>query len=182
LVCKFANQNTLFTQKMLYLLLGSNVGNCLEYLANACSQIEQKIGKINKQSAIYQTAAWGLEQQDDFLNMAIEVETYIDAFEILAQIHQIETDLGRKRLQFWGARTIDIDIIFYDQQIISTQTLTIPHSRILERRFVLVPLSEIAPEFIHPVWEMPIKKMLEICEDKLVVEIFGKTFATENIK
>ena len=165
---------------MLYLLLGSNLGNRQEYLAAALQQLTQRVGRVVCCSSIYQTAAWGNQNQDDFLNMAVEVETTKDAFAILAIIHEIETALGRTRLHHWGARTIDIDIIFYDRQIISTQTLTIPHPRILERRFVLVPLAEIAPDFIHPVWLLPLKKMLEICEDKLVVEIFGKTFATVN--
>ncbi len=167
---------------MLYLLLGSNIGNRQEYLENALTLLTNKIGNIIATSSIYQTSAWGNQEQDDFLNMAIGIDTTKDAFEILYAIHEIEQQLGRKRTEFWGARTIDIDIIFYGQQIISTQTLTIPHRRIMERRFVLVPLTEIAAEFMHPIWEMSIKNILEICEDKLIVEVFGKTFATVNLK
>lgn len=167
---------------MLYLLLGSNLGNRQDYLENALILLTNKIGNIIATSSIYQTSAWGNQEQDDFLNMAVGIDTTKDAFEILDVIHEIEQKLGRKRTEFWGARTIDIDIIFYGQQIISTQTLTIPHSRIMERRFVLIPLTEIAAEFMHPIWQMTVKNMLEICEDKLIVEVFGKTFATEKLK
>ena len=165
---------------MLYLLLGSNLGNREDYLQQTLTQLELKVGKIIIFSSIYKTAAWGNTEQDDFLNMAVAIETNVEAFELLAITQEIEIKLGRKREQIWGARTIDIDIIFYDQQVISTQTLTIPHSRIMERRFVLVPLVEIAADFIHPIWQITVKEMLEICDDKLVVEIFGKTFATIN--
>jgi 2-amino-4-hydroxy-6-hydroxymethyldihydropteridine diphosphokinase len=152
---------------MVYLLLGSNIAPREQYLQQALQEIEQKIGQVVSISSIYQTQAWGNQQQADFLNRAVAVETQLDAFELLALLQTIEKKLGRKREQIWGARTIDIDIIFYDQQIISTQELTIPHSRILERRFVLQPLTEIAPNFEHPVWLLSIKKMLEMCDDTL---------------
>lgn len=167
---------------ILYLLLGSNLGNREAYLSHATSKIQQQVGNIIAQSSIYQTSAWGNIEQDDYLNLALAVETNLESFELLEILQTIEKQLGRKREVIWGARTIDIDIIFYDQQIISTQTLTIPHSRIMERKFVLLPLCEIAPDFIHPVWQMSVKEMLNICEDNLKVEIFGKTFATTDYK
>jgi 2-amino-4-hydroxy-6-hydroxymethyldihydropteridine diphosphokinase len=167
---------------ILYLLLGSNLGNRETYLSQANAEIQKQVGNIVAKSSIYQTEAWGNTEQDDYLNQALAVETTIEPFELLEILQAIEKQLGRKREIIWGARTIDIDIIFYDQQIISTQTLTIPHSRIMERKFVLLPLCEIAPDFIHPVWQISVKEMLNICEDNLKVEIFGKTFATTNYK
>jgi 2-amino-4-hydroxy-6-hydroxymethyldihydropteridine diphosphokinase len=163
-----------------YLLIGGNIGNRAATLQETQKQLSEKVGNILGGSSIYQTSAWGAEQQAPYLNQVLCIETALQPFALLAATQEIEQKLGRIRTQRWAARTMDIDILFYDQQIINTQELTVPHSRILERKFVLVPLCEIAAEMLHPVWQLPMKNLLEYCEDNLLVEIFGKYFATDN--
>jgi 2-amino-4-hydroxy-6-hydroxymethyldihydropteridine diphosphokinase len=163
-----------------YLIIGGNIGDRVANLQETRQQLSEKVGNILVGSSIYQTAAWGAEQQTPYLNQVLCIETTLQPFELLAATQEIEQKLGRIRTQRWAARTMDIDILFYDQQIINTQELTVPHGRILERKFVLVPLCEIAAEMLHPVWQLPMKKLLEYCEDNLLVEIFGKYFATDN--
>ncbi len=163
-----------------YLLVGSNLGNRTQHLQQAQQFLRQAIGNILQGSSVYETAAWGVAAQPAYLNQVLVVETALPPFELLEKTQEIEKQLGRIRSFRWAARTIDIDILFYDQLIISTQELTIPHSRILERKFVLQPLTEIAPDMLHPVWQRSIKNLLDSCEDNSVVEIFGKYFATDN--
>lgn len=150
-----------------YLLLGSNEGDRIAWLQHATLLISERIGTISKQSALYQTAAWGLEEQPDFLNMALCVQTTLTATQLLQAANKIEAELGRQRTVKWGQRTLDIDILFYNQDIINTPELIVPHPRLEERRFALVPLHEIAPELKHPVSGKSIRILLEECNDKL---------------
>lgn len=152
-----------------YLLLGSNEGDRLGLMQDGMEQISKTCGKIVGQSRMYETAAWGLEEQPDFLNMAIIIDTPLQPIELLKAIHDIEQNLGRQRTLKWGQRTLDIDILFFGQHIINIPELTIPHPSVQLRRFALVPLNEIASGFVHPVLNKTISGLLADCPDPLPV-------------
>ena len=154
----------------LYLLLGSNIGDSSLKLENAIVFIEKKIGIVKKKSSLYATAAWGNVQQNDFINQVILVQTTLTASEVLTQIFGIEQKMGRVRTYKNAAREIDIDILFFDEAIIETNTLTIPHKEIQNRKFVLQPMNEIAPTLLHPVLKKDITTLLNICTDALNVQ------------
>ena len=153
-----------------YLLLGSNMGNSRAKLATAITHIEKKIGSISRCSSIYQTAAWGNTNQPDFLNQVIVVETKLPATTVMQTILTIEEKMGRIRTMKNAARIIDIDILFFNDEIIREQELVIPHPLIQERRFVLQPMTEIAPSYIHPVLGKSMLQLLEGCPDKSNIE------------
>jgi 2-amino-4-hydroxy-6-hydroxymethyldihydropteridine diphosphokinase len=150
-----------------FLLLGSNEGNRERWIQKGCDLLEQKCGTLVRTSSYYQTKAWGLEEQPDFINQVIALKTTLTAQELLAAIGAIEQECGRQRILKWGQRTLDIDILFYGSEIIHTQTLIIPHPYIAQRRFTLVPLCEIAPTFVHPVLHKSITTLLKECSDPL---------------
>jgi 2-amino-4-hydroxy-6-hydroxymethyldihydropteridine diphosphokinase len=155
-----------------YLLLGSNIGDRQQKILQAINHIEKKIGKIVRQSHLYQTAAWGKTNQPDFLNQVIIVETKLDAEKIMQLILLIEEKLGRIRTVKNAARTIDIDILFFNKEIMNQKNLIIPHPEIQNRRFVLIPLNELSPNFKHPLLQKNIHRLLKICPDKLDVKKF----------
>jgi 2-amino-4-hydroxy-6-hydroxymethyldihydropteridine diphosphokinase len=132
-------------------MIGGNIGDRLVNLENARKSIEQKCGNIQKQSSIYETEAWGFKDQPAFYNQALCIETALSPQDLMATLLAIEQAMGRERLMPLGPRTIDLDIIYYNQTIIETPTLMIPHPRLSERNFVLAPLAEIAPDFVHPI-------------------------------
>jgi 2-amino-4-hydroxy-6-hydroxymethyldihydropteridine diphosphokinase len=150
-----------------YLSLGSNEGNRQQWLERAIEAVELQCGKIMKRSAVYETAAWGIEDQPGFLNMVLEVSTTLTPPELLAAIQIIETELGRQRTVKWGQRTLDIDILLFNEEIIHDDYLSIPHPYMHERRFTLQPLSEIAPDLVHPVLKRTIDALLKDCPDPL---------------
>jgi 2-amino-4-hydroxy-6-hydroxymethyldihydropteridine diphosphokinase len=137
--------------KTVYLLLGSNLGNRKEILDKAIQLLNQKVGEIILQSKDYETKPWGVTDQPDFLNLAIAIHTNLNPWEILEQTQSIENQLGRIRKEKWGARLIDIDLMFYENEVIDELNLKIPHPLMQERDFVLTPMAEIAPDFVHPV-------------------------------
>lgn len=139
--------------------LGTNQGARSTNLERAIQSIQDKIGKVTTQSSVYETAAWGKTDQSDFLNQTIIVETELNPTELLATIHQIEGELGRVRIEKWGPRVIDIDILFFEDKIIEKPQLTIPHPHLQNRNFVLIPTMEIAGDFIHPVLNMTIEEL-----------------------
>ncbi|MEN0045433.1 MAG: 2-amino-4-hydroxy-6-hydroxymethyldihydropteridine diphosphokinase [Bacteroidota bacterium] len=157
-----------------YLLIGGNLGDRQKNLEIARTAIQAEIGKIVQASSIYETAAWGVTDQPDFLNQALEVHTNLLPFEILDKIQQIEQQMGRVKLQKWGTRIMDIDILFYGSEIIQTQRLTIPHLGIPNRNFVLVPMQEIAAELKHPLLKKTIESISLACPDLLEVKVFEK--------
>ncbi|CAN5595383.1 2-amino-4-hydroxy-6-hydroxymethyldihydropteridinediphosphokinase [soil metagenome] len=152
-----------------YLLTGGNLDNRAENLLTACNYIEQYCGKIVRKSSVYETAAWGLEVQPDFYNQVLLIITMLSAHELISQLLIIENKMGRKREVKMGPRTIDIDILFYNDAVINEPDLIIPHPRMQDRRFVLMPLAETAPDFIHPVFDKKISQLLRECTDPLNV-------------
>lgn len=154
-----------------YLLLGGNLGNKREIFAQAKQLISQQIGRVTGQSAIYETEPWGFESSDLFWNQVLEITTTLTPVEVLARTQQIENTLGRiRKSDQYVSRIIDIDILFIDDLVIQTEKLIIPHPRIQERRFALVPLCELVPALLHPVFEKTIEQLLNDCPDKLNVE------------
>ncbi|RZJ81623.1 MAG: 2-amino-4-hydroxy-6-hydroxymethyldihydropteridine diphosphokinase [Flavobacterium sp.] len=157
--------------KVAYLLLGSNLGERERYLEDALKSINQKVGRVFATSAIYETAAWGKTDQPAFLNLAIGIETHLTALELLHNVLDIEKCLGRVRHEKWGARLIDIDIIFYGDEIVNQgNTLIIPHPEMHHRKFVLEPLNEIAARYEHPVLKKSVSEILTSLTDSLTVE------------
>lgn len=152
-----------------YLLIGGNLGEKWKNLEDAVKWLEKNAVEVPEQSAIYETAAWGKTDQPSFLNQALSVKTLLSAEELLKLILDIELKLGRKRLEIMGPRTIDIDILLFNNEIINTRRLTVPHPAMAERRFVLQPLAEIAGEQIHPVLKKTIRTLLDECPDPLDV-------------
>lgn len=127
-----------------YLGLGTNMGDRLEYLQSACEIIDSNTNiNVVKKSKIYETKAWGYTDQADFLNMCIEVKTNLDAHDLLNICQEVEEKLNRERIIRWGPRTIDVDILFFNDIILNDEKLLIPHPRISERAFVLVPLMDL---------------------------------------
>lgn len=155
----------------LYLLLGGNLGNKQQVFAEARTRLEKQVGIISAQSAIYETEPWGFESEDLFWNQALELKTTLSPEEVLKQTQLIELELGRIRKEKqYDSRIIDIDILFFGDQIIKTANLTVPHPRIQERKFALVPLCEIAADFIHPLFRKSIRELLDECPDQLKVK------------
>ncbi|CAH0996699.1 Bifunctional folate synthesis protein [Emticicia aquatica] len=156
----------------IFLGLGSNLGNREGNLLMAQRLIKEKVGQIVLKSSIYETAAWGIVEQNSFLNQVIEVETSFSPNAVLHLILNIEKDMGRVRQVKWGERIIDIDILYYENEVISMENLSIPHPFIQERQFVLVPLCEIAANFIHPKLEVSNLELLKNCQDVGEISLF----------
>ncbi|WP_245681352.1 2-amino-4-hydroxy-6-hydroxymethyldihydropteridine diphosphokinase [Arcticibacter eurypsychrophilus] len=157
------------------MLLGSNLGDRIYYLEQAAQLIHEDIGMIIKKSSIYETASWGIEDQPKYLNQVMQVETKLTPKQVLHAIQFIEKQLGRVRVEKWGSRTIDIDILFYDQKHIQSPDLVIPHPLLHTRRFTLAPLNEIAPSLMHPVLKMQIAELFKQLLDNLHVYKFFHT-------
>ena len=154
----------------IYLLSGSNLPPREEWLAKAISFLQQHKVEVIQTSKIYQTAAWGFTEQPHFLNQVVRVEYSGTPQALLAICQQIEEYCERIRVQAWGPRTLDLDILYFNNEIVNTPQLTIPHAFIQFRRFALVPLVEIADDFVHPVLKQTNRQLLQDCADKLPVE------------
>ncbi len=152
-----------------YIILGGNIGDTLKILDQA-SKILEEIGTITRHSSFYKTKAWGKKDQPDFINQVIRLETALHAQELMDYCLKTEKELGRVRFEKWDARTIDIDILYFNEDIFSSSKLTIPHPEIENRRFVLVPLCEISPDYAHPLIGATNKELLKNTKDKLAVE------------
>jgi len=154
-----------------FISLGGNLGNTLEIFKNSYLEIEKKIGRISAFSKIYQTAAWGKTDQADFLNQVISLETDLNPEKIMSTLLEIELFFGRRRDVIWGPRILDLDILFLGNQIVSSENLAIPHPQIAHRRFVLIPMVEIAPHFMHPVLQQTMSELLEETSDLQSVQL-----------
>jgi 2-amino-4-hydroxy-6-hydroxymethyldihydropteridine diphosphokinase len=162
--------------KKAFLIIGGNIGDRLGYINAASGLIKQQCGEILHQSSVYETAPWGKTDQPAFLNQVLEINTLLTPMGLLATILDIESGLGRQRKEKYDARTIDIDILYFEDETVNTLELTIPHPKIRERRFVLIPLAEIAPNLIDPSIGLSVTSLLDDCIDKLGVTVFN----TEN--
>lgn len=141
--------------------LGSNMGDREMYLRRAWEEIEGRAGHITKTSSIMETEAYGYTDQDNFLNMVLEIETGLSPHRLLAELLTIEAELGRVRTIHWGPRTIDLDIIYYGDQIIDDDDLRVPHPDLHNREFVLKPIAEIEPEWYDPKRQKTVGQMLD---------------------
>jgi 2-amino-4-hydroxy-6-hydroxymethyldihydropteridine diphosphokinase len=155
-----------------YLGIGGNKGRRELLLSKAIVLIEQKIGRLVVQSNIYETAAWGHTKQRNFLNQVLFIHSALSPNECIKECLEIEASLGRTRHQKWESRTMDIDILFYNSEIIESKDLIIPHPHLHERNFILAPFCEIAPHFIHPSFGKKMATLLKESPDPLNVEIF----------
>ncbi len=154
----------------IYILTGSNIGDSLALLKQAKLKINKLIGLVVQASSIYKTAPWGNTNQQDFLNQVLLVDTNLLPEQVLKTALEIEQSMGRMRTEKWAPRIIDIDILFYGDEIINQSNLIIPHSLLHERRFTLAPLAEIAPLYMHPSIHKSIELLLSECTDNSLVE------------
>jgi len=155
---------------IVYLLLGGNLGNREENLEHAISLIGTNIGKLEAISSVYETAAWGKNDQPSFLNQAVAVKTSLTALQVLESALSIEQTLGRIRKEKWGERLIDIDLIFFGNEVIDIENrLQVPHPQMQFRKFVMAPLAEIVPQMIHPILCKTVLDIYENITDELAV-------------
>jgi 2-amino-4-hydroxy-6-hydroxymethyldihydropteridine diphosphokinase len=152
-----------------YLLIGGNVGDMILHLHQATELLNLECGKIDALSSIYETAAWGNVYQPPFLNQALLLKTPFTAPALMTKLLLIEEKMGRKRLEKYGPRLIDIDILLFNNEIHESASLTIPHPELQNRMFALIPLAEIAGGFVHPVFKKSISRLLQECKDELEV-------------
>lgn len=161
---------------IVYLCLGSNSGDSFKLIEQAVSflNLSENI-KLIRTSALYETEPWGVKDQNWFLNIAVEIKTNLPANDLLMKLQNIEKTLGRNREKErrWGERPIDIDIIFYDSKILNTPVLTVPHPHMHERAFVLVPLLELIPDFVHPLLHKTVSQLYDDLEDVEDVCLYG---------
>ena len=155
-----------------YVLLGSNMGDRTSILEEARNMIEARCGKIIKKSSLYESEPWGFDTDQNFINQAICIETKLSAHDLLKELLNIESELGRVRNKNqigYASRPIDLDVIYYGNMINDDNDLVLPHPRLHLRRFVLEPLCEISSDFIHPVFNVTNKELLDRCEDEGIV-------------
>jgi 2-amino-4-hydroxy-6-hydroxymethyldihydropteridine diphosphokinase len=158
-----------------YLLIGSNIGNRRQNLIDAIIHIENYAGKILRQSSVYNTAPWGNPNQQSFYNQAVLIDTHLEPQMLMHELHSIERLMGRKRVEDEqnAPRLIDIDILFYNNDSLQTQQLTIPHPRLHERNFALQPMLELAPGHMHPLFGKNIEQLAKTCTDQLAATIIS---------
>ena len=155
-----------------FLGLGSNRGDRQNNLAGAIKLLEEKVGKLVQASPIYETAPWQMDDSTSFLNQVISIDTELSAFSLLEAIVKIEESMGRVRTHDAGyePRTIDIDILFFNNDVLESDLLIIPHPHITKRRFVLQPLADINPDYVHPLLKKSVAALLIECQDALSVK------------
>jgi 2-amino-4-hydroxy-6-hydroxymethyldihydropteridine diphosphokinase len=166
-----------------YLLLGSNMGDRQRFLNEAARLLQERACTVLKPSSIYETKPWGFTNKNNFLNQVLLVETSLNPYELLKVIKAIETKLGRiRKTQRYSLRCIDIDILFYKNEVYFSDDLVIPHPRLHDRMFTLVPLNEIAPDYLHPILKKTVKELVNLCTDKLSVRKVKGSLHRQNCK
>jgi 2-amino-4-hydroxy-6-hydroxymethyldihydropteridine diphosphokinase len=159
-----------------YLSIGSNLGNREENIVNAITKIEEFVGEILSVSSVYETEPWGFDTHDKFLNIILKVDTDLSPEGLLGRVYMIEKSMGRERsFSRYSSRNIDVDIIFFNNEIIDEDGLVIPHPLMYKRRFVLVPLNEISPDMVHPVLKQSVASLLRKCDDVCNVILYKRT-------
>lgn len=148
-----------------FLGLGSNLGNRPDHLRTGLQKISEKAGRLKKVSGIYETEPWGVEDQDTYYNLVAEIETALLPLQLMQVMRQIEEESGRERKERWGSRTLDIDLLFFEDYRFTMPDLTVPHPRLTERNFVLYPIVEIAPGFVHPATRLTLSELKERSPD-----------------
>jgi len=155
------------------LLTGGNLGNRLSNLQKAKELIESSVGNITLESPVVASEAWGFESENVFLNQILCINTSLTPYQLLSAIQKIEVSLGRvRKMKRWISRLIDIDILFFNNELIESKNLTIPHQHIQDRRFTLFALNTIVPDFVHPKFQLPISTLLDNCKDQSKVEVY----------
>lgn len=158
-----------------FILLGSNLGDSQEIFRIAKNKIENLCGKIVKESSLYESEPWGFETKNWFLNQVIQIETSVNPDTLMDILLDIENQLGRERIgNTYHSRTLDLDILYYDSLISDNEKVTLPHPRLHLRKFTLIPICEIAPNFVHPIFGKTQKELLEKVDDKLQIRFFEK--------
>jgi 2-amino-4-hydroxy-6-hydroxymethyldihydropteridine diphosphokinase len=153
-----------------FLGIGGNIGNKADNFTKVYTFIKNELGEIAKKSSVYETPPWGFTADEKFWNQVLVIETKLSPTELLQKITEIENHFGRKReIGKYNSREMDIDILYYDEIFLETENLVIPHPRIAQRKFVLVPLNEIAPDFKHPLLRLTSFQLLENCRDGSVI-------------
>lgn len=153
--------------EQVFLELGGNQGDRWLLLARTKELISKRVGAITRESSVYETPPWGFESKDFFLNQVIQVATTLHPDALMQELQVIESSLGRIRgAQQYVSRSMDIDLLFYGNRIIQAENLQVPHPRLHLRNFVLVPMSEIAPDYVHPVLKKNMKELLAACSDE----------------
>lgn len=161
-----------------FILLGSNVGDRESLIAEAVDNIVDRCGSLLRKSSLYESEPWGFEAEFNFLNQVIMIDTSLEPHELLRKVLEIEIELGRDRqtkYETYVSRPIDIDILYYDDLVVDTVDLQLPHPRLHLRLFTLLPLCEIASDYEHPVFRKKNKELLKECEDNLRVDIYKKS-------
>ena len=158
---------------IVFLQLGSNLGKRELLLQDAIAAIEDRVGEVVEKSKVYESTPWRMEGQENYLNQIVKVKTELLADDVLFTILDIEKELGRIRIEKWGERLIDIDIIFYNDSIIETAQLCVPHKHMHERMFVLAPLHNIAPDMVHPKYNKTVDELMQMCKDTELVKEYA---------
>jgi len=153
-----------------YLALGSNLGNRAANLKEAINSLSPQM-EVKAKSKVYETPPWGYTEQEKFYNQVLRVQTYLEPEPLLKHLKRLEVALGRKASFQNGPRLIDIDILFYDDRVVNTPVLDIPHPHVHERGFVLLPLMDIAPDYVHPVKQRSVREMLAGCDLRGIVQV-----------
>ena len=157
-------------EHIVYLALGSNLGNRAANLKEALASLSPQM-EVKAKSKVYETPPWGHAEQDKFFNQVVMVKTYLEPELLLKHLKRLEVALGRKASFQNGPRLIDIDILFYDDLVLESTALVIPHPHVHERGFVLLPMLDIAPELVHPVRQKSVRDMLAGCDLQGIVQI-----------
>lgn len=163
-----------------YFVIGGNLGDREQYIERTKSLISERVGLVLRTSSIYESEPWGFEHSQNFLNQVLIVDTQLSPAALLLEISFIEGVLGRERnCAGYCSRTADIDILFYDQQVLLTPSLVIPHKYLHKRQFVLHPLAELVPDMIHPLFSVTIRELMAICDDTTKVWKYQPVSVTE---